>query len=443
MAGLKTLRWRAIPEQAFAVMEWPLVLAVTWLSEPAAPLLAYLALIPLEDLLSLTDDEGKATTLAKAFGILFAVSYMSVSRAKLWVRLSSIPMPVVLYGLWAIFSYTWALDHDAAVSSLLTLVMMLVMVVLVIDFIRDRPHLLGPMFWAYSLAAAATALLGLYRFRTNAISTVYRAGAADTQDVAQFAAALLPAFLFFVHVFYTSHWGKKLLSAFASLVCVLGIAVSGTVSAMAGVAVALGFSYLPRIGWKRATAALIVTGAIVLAMLQFSKANAMLLQKFDMVTHNGGSGRSDIWRVGLTIFKQNALVGVGQGNFPVAFTDTAIHETKANFILPAELYHGRGTHNMYLAAGAELGIPGILLFLWVLWTAWGRRSDTSYGLLIQTMVLGYLIQGIFLDLQNRKYFWLIIALGIAINGRSRPVRAETPNAESPHPTADGQFYPTR
>ena len=83
---------------------------------------------------------------------------------------------------------------------------------------------------------------------------------------------------------------------------------------------------------------------------------AGFFHRFQQAGSSGGSGRLDIWTVGLTAFKHYGLVGAGFSNFPFAYT---------NYAGEARNFQGsyRDPHNIYLRIGVELGLIGLVLFV--------------------------------------------------------------------------------
>jgi O-antigen ligase len=69
------------------------------------------------------------------------------------------------------------------------------------------------------------------------------------------------------------------------------------------------------------------------------------------------SGRLEIWKNGLKILAENPVLGVGIGMFGTA-----------HFLLDGKI--GLTAHNTYLQFAAELGFPGLILYLAMLCSAW-------------------------------------------------------------------------
>lgn len=121
--------------------------------------------------------------------------------------------------------------------------------------------------------------------------------------------------------------------------------------------------------------------------------------------------RVEIWKAGLQIVKDYPMWGVGYGLFQAALS---------------HYWEGgeRDAHNTYLIIAAEMGIPALIVFLWLIWIifwhTWHlyRKTKDPYT---KALTLGYL-GGIFgllmsnmfgsrLDSQEvASYFWILAAL---------------------------------
>lgn len=72
-------------------------------------------------------------------------------------------------------------------------------------------------------------------------------------------------------------------------------------------------------------------------------------------------GREEIWKRGVGYALHNPILGVGLGNF----------ETAEGESIARDGWHGKWStaHNAYVQAAAELGIPGLLMFVLMVWRA--------------------------------------------------------------------------
>ncbi|MCA0375110.1 MAG: O-antigen ligase family protein [Gemmatimonadetes bacterium] len=72
-------------------------------------------------------------------------------------------------------------------------------------------------------------------------------------------------------------------------------------------------------------------------------------------------GREEIWKRGVGYALKNPILGVGLGNF----------ETAEGESIARDGWHGKWStaHNAYIQAAAELGLPGLAMFLLMIWRA--------------------------------------------------------------------------
>lgn len=163
----------------------------------------------------------------------------------------------------------------------------------------------------------------------------------------------------------------------------------------------------------------------------------------DRITdQDGGSGRTDIWKVGWRMVEDQPVIGVGAGNFQVA----SIHYLLAPGVINFDEYivdQPTVAHNAYLQVLAETGLVGLALFVILLLgclIAAGRairmfrRLDDEEGALVAAATLvgiAALLAGyVFLSEQYSKQLWLLLAIGPALLGVARRRTAEAATAGS-------------
>jgi len=113
---------------------------------------------------------------------------------------------------------------------------------------------------------------------------------------------------------------------------------------------------------------------------------------------------------GLNIIAENPL-GVGLGGFPSVFPVFRTGTVRPSLVQ---------SHIAYLTVAVELGIPGLLLFLWILWrslaAAWpdvrgGRRGlGARVQLAAWGAVLGILVQALTYSVELSKQLWFALGL---------------------------------
>ncbi len=147
---------------------------------------------------------------------------------------------------------------------------------------------------------------------------------------------------------------------------------------------------------------------------------------------------SSSWSVALTIYETAPVLGVGFQNFSVAYTPERVRETDVGGYDSAN----KAPHNIVIGTMVELGPFGLLLLAAFLGPLVLKRGWGPEGAVVQAALAALVINALFLDLLNRKQFWLIvgIACGLAYLSREewlrpvRRVRADRATGSSASPT---------
>ena len=282
-------------------------LSVRW---PLIPLFAFATLIPVEEVVVL----GNLGTLSRLAAILFIVTY-GLPRLR---RLHAGAMPPAAWGFvgWSIFSVGWAIDGGVALQQVPVLVLLFITAILIASAVVDRPTIVRPLLWAYSLSAGATAVVGTYKYLAGSvpISTNDRVSALQDQNPAYYATLLLPALIFCLFELIANR--QKIVSITIAGASSAAILASGTRAAWLSAGLVIVGFVLPRISPGRRVAAIGLGLALSLVALQLPGISAVVIERADIALSSGGAGRTDIWSVGLTIYETAPLSGVGLGNFP-------------------------------------------------------------------------------------------------------------------------------
>ena len=148
------------------------------------------------------------------------------------------------------------------------------------------------------------------------------------------------------------------------------------------------------------------------------------------------------------VMVDHPVIGVGPGMFP------AYYEAYANTVgILVRNDIERQAHNLYLGFGAELGVPGLIVFLLIAYSVVrmllaARRASivkrpdlerltTPFLLALMT----YYVTGMFLHLSFARFYWLMLAVATAAavvtlrEMASADEPAETETRQSPRPRA--------
>lgn len=381
---------------------------------PIVPLIAFATLIPIEEVV-LIDGLG---TISRFAGILFAVTYGVGRLGRL--AFGAMPLAAWAYIAWALVSVFWAVDTDAAWAQLQTLLQLFLIAVLVADFVLQRPAIVRPVLWAYSISATATAFIGIQAYVATGLGADARAAAIQNQNPAQFAAVLLPALVFGLYELLEGQ--RRALGGLIATVTSIGVVVSGTRGAWLAVVVVLLLFILPHLTPRRRVVAIGAALGLLVIAFQVPGVADLVAERTETAVSTGGAGRTDIWSVALTIYQSAPVFGVGFSNFPIAYTADVV---RASDVSAWDRLQGRAPHNIVLGTIVELGPIGLaLLALFilplVLRKGWGPDAAT-----IQAALASLLTLALFLDLlANRKQIWLVIGLAAGLAAVARRKRQE-------------------
>jgi len=179
--------------------------------------------------------------------------------------------------------------------------------------------------------------------------------------------------------------------------------------------------------WKSKLTVFVVLTAIGISVYQnaFVEHTAVGRFKEDMdkvirqedVSHVG-STRIKIWQTGIKIIKRFPFTGIGPDNIAFAYEPFFKDERKVGFQYQSRL------HNDILEQAATRGIPGVLIWLWLM-VAIGRRAirsirklseDRFLMIMLSCVLLVYLInnQFSFGTVGTTTTFWFVLGLLIVL-----------------------------
>ena len=375
---------------------------------PLVSLLAFAALVPIEEVLLI----GGIGTLSRVAGVVFAVTYAVPRLGQLNLR--AMPNAGWAYMVWAVASLAWAMSPSTAWAQLATLIQLFVIAVLVADFVVRRPSIVRPILWAYSISAAAAAVIGIVSYLEAGLG-ITRGATFQDQDPAQFAAVLIPGVVFGIHE--AVNGSRRLPAACIAILTTIGVVISGTRGAWVALAI-VPLLILPHLSARRRALAIGAITALVVISFQLPGVSVLVANRTGNALSTGGSGRTDIWSAGLTIYEKAPVLGVGFANFPVAYTPAVVREAGLS-AYSAQAF--RAPHNLVIGTLIELGPIGLFLLALLLLPLVLRRGWGPHATTIRATLASLLVMAMFLDIMNRKQVWLVIgiAAGLAYVARMK------------------------
>jgi O-antigen ligase len=138
------------------------------------------------------------------------------------------------------------------------------------------------------------------------------------------------------------------------------------------------------------------------------------------------SGRIQVWRRGIGYMLQFPVMGVGPNNFGTAEGTLSPFAERQRFGIGVRW---NAAHNSFIQAGAELGVPGLVLFVGLIASAFAalHQSNRAWKVpgapqsslpdltqAITAALLGFVIGAFFLSLAYLEMLYTLVALATAV-----------------------------
>ena len=221
------------------------------------------------------------------------------------------------------------------------------------------------MIWLYAAFVAGaliTASAGVFAQQGTATRGSVSAGAGlhpNTLGALAATAAVMAAVLACARGLSVPARVAALVAAF---LCAISLVMTETRGAAVGLAAAMAAAPLVAgRGRRLAASGAVILAALLLVLWLATFAPPSAVARFTDLG-SSGSGRSDLWTIGLRMVEDKPVTGVGAGNFPVSSIHYLI---EPGTIVRDELVVDvpKETHNIYLQVLSELGLVGLTLFL--------------------------------------------------------------------------------
>lgn len=252
----------------------------------------------------------------------------------------------------------------------------------------------------------------------------------DANEFATLAVMCLPLGVYFV-IRSGALW-RRLVAAASITVLAVGIVWAGSRGGFLALIAVGGFLLVRyraiRVGWRVLTTAVLVLIFAATATDKYWESMRTILAPQNDYNVTDEAGRVQVWKRGLGYMMRYPVFGVGAGNFPTA------EGTISPLLKTTPL--GKGVkwsvaHNSFLQIGAELGFPGLVLFISLLWSTFAalRRvqhakrgpPSTQLAQTFMAALIGFIVGGFFLSLAYADLLFVILALAVGLWKVTAPV----------------------
>ncbi len=387
---------------------------------------ALAAVLPFEGLLTY----GADTSGIKVLGFL---TYSSIALTLLrdpvlFGRFRTLPNQPLFWGVaafsfWSATSTFWANNQELALIKTATFVGLLGLTITV-GLLEKRQLVL--MWGLMASSAVLSVPLGYLLPAASErilVSGRFTSGGNDPNDYAG-----LLVIVFFV-VFYGL---TRQLPGSARLVLILpvlvGVLLSQSRTALIMLAVAPLFALLiPGTARRSArfTLPLYAIGGGVFAILVYSipSLGEIASERYSILSQyqseNTWSGRLDIWQGALQTIQSHPILGVGSGNF----SEVISADPSSTPYLGSVQQSVTVAHNMLLSVASELGLVGLAVFSFVVFSALRQasaltRGNVTLGMGLLLGVVAYLIGGMALTWEYTKISYFLYGSVLALSLRT-------------------------
>lgn len=341
-------------------------------------------------------------------------------------------VPVGSYLVWMGLSALWGGVHSTEVAAL----QKTVFVVLIAYFVAAYGHRLRLVGRVLTVVLSVGAITGAYailqiceldffdwwRFEWSLPVRRVCASFGNPTFFAGYLIALIPLALAVREMTRKPLWRQMLLALALLDLVALGLTFSkagvlATAAALLCWFVLKYSSRLPRRDRSSVVALLMIlfSGALVVGSAHRSVAAVDKLSEAIMVS---SGGRGEIYQSAARMIRANPVFGVGPGMFG--------HEIPKYRTPELSLFHPphkqllTHAHCEFLEQAAELGIPGLLLFVWIVLTAvrtaLGKRKSSPLAAGVVAALVGLLVDSLFsVNLRKEPVlmsFWTLIGLAV-------------------------------
>jgi O-antigen ligase len=350
-----------------------------------------------------------------------------------------------LYGIWALASGLWTVSISGTTYLLSSLAIGFTYMLAFAALVTSR-RVLERVLYAFAAAAfgigvyaLAAFLLGFSKGLVEGRAT---GGAGDPNFFAAYQLVALPL----VIVLFTEARQRWLRVALAITVVVVIGSVLTSVSRggfLVLIVIALALVALPARTFfgspkqKQALLVVCLAGGVIAFSASASTVVPRLKATFAGESTSAaaqGSGRLEFWSAAWMSSKQRPFLGLGYGAFLEVSDNLIVQTPNINFQHFDLRPNGSQVHNAYLGSLAELGIPGLVLFVGLLTsTALSFRRTAKRARAVGAdfiarvsnalflSLLGWSIASVFLSSEVSRALWIVIGLSLAL---PRLVRAE-------------------
>ena len=435
-ADRRLLAWRSPRSLVFCLAVLLSVIGAVLILREVNPLFIF-AFLPIAILLGLSgsflvvpltlyilatffDDTGlvEIGSLAKWLGVvtgLLLISRGLLTRA--WRPPARPAWFLAAFCFWGLLTIFWSIRPDQSQSALMTLVELVSLsVALSVTPLSSRElRVIREMVVVGGTLVAAIALWKWFEFGALSVARLgYDVASGGSTNPNALAFSLyLPISFSLAGILFGKSLGPRGWSYLTFTTMMVAVTLTQSRGGIIGVTSIVLFMLCAHRKIRLST--LVVLGTVGIVTWQVAPA---LLGRFTAGEFWSGSGRLDVWEIGIQALKSYWVGGSGLGTFPFAYFEIVARKgggMRRGALLELD------AHNLYLQLGVELGVVGVVLFAVAFLTLFRallrterRAEDPLPPLSLQAALVGSLIAAFFSGPLRVKLFWLMVGLSMLV-----------------------------
>lgn len=350
------------------------------------------------------------------------------------------PLPwVSAYCIWAFASAFWTQDSGGTAYQLSSLAIALIYMASFAILLRDQRDIMR-ILTAVSIAAFVIGMIAMAGFFFGIASELKQGrssgGTGDPNYFATYQVVALPLVLVLATMVKS---GVRRLALYAVMLVIVASVLTSLSrgGVLTLVAVLLMIAAIPArrlygSPGQKAMFLVVIVAAGGFAVATTAKdlvprIKTVLVNNQETTSTGRGSGRVDLWLAARTAFVAHPYTGIGYGAFPAQSNQLLLQTPGVNLQVNAIGTVGHEAHNAYLGSAAELGIPGVALFVGILVSlaatllrtarAARRSGDEIVARLAAALLVSlaaFVISSVFLSTETSRVLWIMLGLSLGL-----------------------------
>jgi len=347
---------------------------------------------------------------------------------------------VVGYSIWAVASGLWTVSSSGTTYLLLSLVIALVYMLAfaaLLDSRRELERILYMFAFAALFVGALTFLAFFGKLKLSGSELQGGRSQGGTGDPSFFAAYQLVALPLVLTLAAHTRDRWLRIGLYGAVLAIIGsmltsLSRGGFIALVVMIPLILALPASAFFASRRQKRFLLLL-VIVAAAGVIIRAPTQVITRVDSIfAEQGsgtaqGSGRVNLWRVAKDTIRAHPYLGIGYGSFRPVSNDRLLSTPGVDLQHYTLRPNGAEAHNLYLGTAAELGIPGLLLYLGIMGSTavmlrrTARRAfevgEYFVGRVANALVLsllGWAIASVFISTETTRAFWIVVGLALAL-----------------------------